>query len=83
LKDIKKIQDPSLLKNDQKTNSVVESDLKKQAAVTDTDSKQIAKAEPAPSEGAPEAPTQFTKNMMENVGMSREMMEKVAKETGK
>ena len=42
LRDIKKIQDPSLMKNDQKLNSVVESDLKKEAATNQTDSKNIA-----------------------------------------
>ena len=82
MRDIKKIQDPSLMRNDQKINSVVESDLKKAGAVNETDNKQGVTAEPpAELQGAPEAAPQFTQNLMDTVGMSREMMEKVAKET--
>ncbi|MFN8791821.1 MAG: flagellar hook assembly protein FlgD [Bdellovibrionales bacterium] len=82
LRDIKKIQDPSLMKNDQKINSVVESNLKTQAAVDQTENKSGGTgATPAESSGAPEAAPQFAQNLMETVGMSREMMEKVAKET--
>lgn len=82
LRDIKKIQDPSLMKNDQKINSVVESNLKKEGALNQTDIKQGATAEtPQEIEGAPDAPVQMTQNLMDTVGMSSEMMEKIAKET--
>lgn len=87
MRDIKKIQDPSLMRNDQNVNSVVESDLKKEGAVNETNIKQGAAPNgqtseaPKESQGAPEAAPQFAQNLMETVGMSREMMEKVAKET--
>lgn len=89
LKDIKKIQDPSLMKNDQKVNSVVESNLKTADATAQTDSKQSANGTSAeapsetstPVEGAPDAPLKLQQNLMETVGMSREMQNKLAKET--
>ncbi len=85
MKDIKKIQDPSLMKNDQIVNSVVESNLKKTATPSDTDSKQSATETSAagsekPVEGAPDAPLKLQQNMMENVGMSSAMKDKLAKE---
>ncbi len=95
LRDVKKIQDPSLMKNDQKTNSVVESNLKNKAATDQTVKKQGAsgsadataasgdKSHAASSEpqGAPDAPLKLEQNLMDNVGMSREMQNKLAKET--
>lgn len=81
LKDIKKIQDPSLMKNDQKVNSVVESNLKTAEATNQTDNKQSATEVSAPVEGAPDAPLRLQQNLMETVGMSSEMKDKLAKET--
>lgn len=80
LKDIKKIQDPSLMKNDQKVNSVVESNLKTAATTNETDIKQSATETSKPVEGAPDAPLKLQQNMMENVGMSSGMKDKLAKE---
>jgi flagellar basal-body rod modification protein FlgD len=83
MSDIKKIQDPSLMKNDQKVNSVVESNLKKEDGPSQTENKpgEASATTPAAVPGAPEAPMKLQQNLMETVGMSREMMEKVAKET--
>ena len=82
LADIKKIQDPSLMKNDQKVNSVVESNLKKDGAMNQTENKQ---GEPKAADpevlGAPDEPLKLQKNLMESVGMSSEMKERVTKET--
>ncbi|MFN8847777.1 MAG: flagellar hook assembly protein FlgD [Bdellovibrionales bacterium] len=81
--DIKKIQDPSLMKNDQKVNSMVETDLKKQAEPSQTDNKPGETSADSSKEipGAPDEPLKMQKNLMETVGMSREMMEKITKET--
>lgn len=81
LRDVKKIQDPSLMKNDQKVNNVVESNLKPEAAMNQTDGKQGAVESKSSDEGAPEAPTSIEQNLMETVGMDRGMMNKLAKET--
>ena len=68
------------MKNDQKVNSVVESNLKTPAATNETDSKQSATETSAPLEGAPDAPLKLQQNMMETVGMSSGMKDKLAKE---
>jgi flagellar basal-body rod modification protein FlgD len=81
LKDIKKIQDPSLMKNDQKVNSVVESNLKTTAPTKETGNKQSATQTPDATEGAPEAPLKLQQNLMETVGMSSGMKDRLAKET--
>lgn len=75
-RDVKKITDPSLLKNDQKVNEVQAQDLKKDNAVGET--KNTGNAEQAKT--APDAPTATVSNIMDSVGLSREMMEQVAKE---
>ena len=75
LKDVKKIVDPSLMKNDQKLKSSVGPDLKKQPAALDTNKK----AEEL--QGAGDAPIDGTSNMMTSIGMTREMMDKFQKET--
>jgi flagellar basal-body rod modification protein FlgD len=95
MRDIKKIQDPSLMKNDQNINHVVESNLKKEVAANDTGSKQSAektleanagsanesvKVASNDSQGAPDAPVKMQQNLMETVGMSSEMKNKFAKE---
>lgn len=77
LKDVKKIIDPSLLKNDQKINSVVGQDLKKTDALNQTNSKTDSGKT---GEGAPEAKPDPLTQMMNNVGMSRDMINQVTKE---
>lgn len=77
--DVKKITDPRLMNNDQKVNDVTNLDLKKNDATGQTEKEgnaELQKASPAP---APVAKS----NILNTVGLSREMMEKVAKETAK
>lgn len=68
LKDVKKIVDPSLMKNDQKSNNVSAQDLKKPGAPADNDKRA---GDATPVAGA---------NLMNNVGMSRDMQSKLQKE---
>lgn len=75
-RDVKKITDPSLLKNDQKINNVETQDLKKDNATGET---QI-KGNVEQAKAAPEAPVADVSSIMDSVGLSREMMEQVAKE---
>lgn len=75
MRDVRKITDPSLMSNDQKVTDVTAQDLKKEAPTEETKkegNKESAKA--APSVAAVKS------NIMENVGLSREMMAKLAKE---
>lgn len=89
MRDVRKITDPSLMSNDQKVNDVTAQDLKLSGAVDNTKTegnKESAKAAPtAPAtsaaQPAPAAPVAKS-NIMDNVGLSREMMAKLAKETG-
>lgn len=74
LKDVKKIVDPSLMKNDQNMKSVVAQDLKKPQAAGDNENKEEEKR-------AGDPPVQTTANMISNVGMSRDMMAKLEKDT--
>lgn len=74
LKDVKKIVDPSLMKNDQKLAVNQAQDLKGQQGASQTNSKQEEKRA-----GDPVVTTPV--NVMNNVGMSREMMAKLEKET--
>lgn len=79
MRDVRKITDPSLMSNDQKVTDVTAQDLKKQASTEETKkeaSKESAKA--APSVAANAAPPKS--NIMDNVGLSREMMAKLTKE---
>jgi flagellar basal-body rod modification protein FlgD len=69
LKDVKRIIDPSLKNNDQKSASVPAPDLKTGQAAVETDDK-----------GAEEAPLLPT-NLMTGVGLSGGMMEKLKRET--
>jgi flagellar basal-body rod modification protein FlgD len=75
LKDVKKIVDPSLMKNDQKINSSVLPDLKKQPGALDNSKKEEEVA------GAGDPVPEPASNLMTSVGMSREMMDKLQKET--
>lgn len=93
LRDVKKIVDPSLMSNDQKTNNVPGPDLKNANAVGHTEEKkamnptpastqgQAQEQKPADDEGAPAAP--MKSKLFENVGLSGEMMGRIAKETQK
>lgn len=76
LKDVKKIVDPSLMKNDQKLNTGVLPDLKKQPAALDNNKKDEE------DKRAGDAPLASPSNIMSSVEMSREMMDKFQKETG-
>ncbi len=72
LKDVRKIVDPSLMKNDQKAENVVPQDLK-----TEDPTQQTTK------ESQAAAPEKVAKpSLLDTVGLSRGMMMKVQKETG-
>ncbi len=75
--DVKKITDPSLMKNDQKINDVTKLDLKDDAAVGQT--KKEANVESQKT--TPSAASTAKSNLMNSVGLSRDMMDKIAKET--
>lgn len=75
LKDVKKIVDPSLMKNGQILKNIPGRDLNKQDAVAQTNNKTAEGAD----EGAQDKTTK--PSMMDNVGMTRDMMLKLAKET--
>jgi flagellar basal-body rod modification protein FlgD len=75
MRDVKKIIDPSLMKNDQKIENAATPDLKKTTKVVeDKKSPQTEK----PLQGAP---AQSTNSILNQVALSREMMDKLAKET--
>jgi flagellar basal-body rod modification protein FlgD len=96
LRDVKKIIDPSLMKNDQKLNNVSEQDLRNAGQVQQTDSKQGTESEVQPvnsaagapnnataqqeQAGAPDAPPKS--KLLDQVGLSSAMMAKVTKEAG-
>lgn len=72
LKDVKKIIDPSLQKKDQKITNPKIQDLNKQIGAEDTNN----------NAGAPEVDAvPNTQNLMDTVGMSRDMISRLAKET--
>lgn len=75
LKDVKKIVDPSLMNNGQNLNSKVLPDLKNMSAMNQTGSQ----TQDAKRAGDPEMPP--VSNIMSSVEMSREMMDKLEKET--
>lgn len=75
--DVKKITDPSLMKNDQKINDVTNLDLKENDAMGQT--KKEASVESQKT--TPSAASTAKSNLMNSVGLSRDMMEKIAKET--
>jgi flagellar basal-body rod modification protein FlgD len=76
MKDVRKIIDPSLKNNDQNIKNVNPQDLKAKGDTKQNESKSKA----AVLEGAPEA-NKGASQIMSNVGMSNEMLSKVAKET--
>jgi flagellar basal-body rod modification protein FlgD len=73
MRDVRKITDPSLMSNDQKVNTVTEQDLKKETAPKETKTE-------GNTESAKAAPSVAKNNIMDSVGLSREMMTKLAKE---
>lgn len=77
-RDVKRIIDPSLKRNDQNIKDVTSLDLKKDDAAGDT--KNVANG--GNTQSPPPAPAPAS-NIMESVGLSRAMMEKIAKETAK
>jgi flagellar basal-body rod modification protein FlgD len=85
LRDVKKITDPSLMKNDQKIQNVTTPDLKSNDAIKQTDSNSsegvAVKKVSAEDTGAPEADRKTIGNFMNSIGLSQGMMNKLAKET--
>jgi len=77
--DVKKITDPRLMSNDQKTNDVTNLDLKKDNAAGQTEKVEGVDSQKATVTPAPAA----NSNIMNSVGLSRDMMERIAKETAK
>ncbi|NUN06358.1 MAG: flagellar hook assembly protein FlgD [Bdellovibrio sp.] len=77
--DVKKITDPRLMSNDQKVNDVTNLDLKKDDAIGQTKKEENVEQQKAP----PSSASMAKSNLMNNVGLSRDMMEKIAKETAK
>ena len=75
--DVKKITDPRLMNNDQKVNDVTNLDLKKDDAIGQTKKEENVEQQKAP----PNSASMAKSNLMNNVGLSRDMMEKIAKET--
>jgi hypothetical protein len=72
IKDVKKIMDPNL-QNDQKKETAVPQDLKNNAVIAQNNNE---------TEGAPDpGPIAKVHNIMESVGLSRELMTKLEKET--
>lgn len=77
--DVKKITDPRLMTTDQKVNDVTNLDLKKDDAKGQTMKEGNAELQNSSMNPAPVAKS----NIMNTVGLSRDMMEKIAKETAK
>ncbi len=75
-RDVKQITDPRLMKNDQNVKDVTNLDLKKDDVIAQTN-KEGSKEQTTPTPAVAMAKS----NIMENVGLSREMMDKIAKET--
>ncbi|WP_413582654.1 flagellar hook assembly protein FlgD [Bdellovibrio sp. HCB288] len=78
-RDVKKITDPRLMRNDQNVNDVTNLDLKKDDATGQT-KKEANVVQQSPTTASAPAPKS---KIMDTVGLSRDMMEKIAKETAK
>ncbi|MFS4459442.1 flagellar hook assembly protein FlgD [Bdellovibrio sp. HCB2-146] len=78
-RDVKKITDPRLMSNDQKVNDVTNLDLKKDDVIEQTKKEGSVEQQKAPTPAVAMAKS----NIMESVGLSREMMDKIAKETAR
>lgn len=77
--DVRKITDPRLMSNDQNVNDVTNLDLKKDAATGQTEKEGNVELQNTSTSPAPGAKS----NIMKSVGLSRDMMERIAKETAK
>ena len=77
--DVKKITDPRLMTTDQNVNDVTNLDLKKDNATGQTEKVGSVDQQKNTVNPAPAAKS----NIMNSVGLSRDMMEKIAKETAK
>ncbi|WII72390.1 flagellar hook capping FlgD N-terminal domain-containing protein [Bdellovibrio sp. 22V] len=77
--DVKKITDPRLMSNDQKANDVTNLDLKKDDATGQTKKEGNVVQQTSSTTPVPAAKS----NIMNTVGLSRDMMERIAKETAK
>ncbi|AHI07015.1 basal-body rod modification protein flgD [Bdellovibrio bacteriovorus W] len=75
--DVRKITDPRLMSNDQNVKDVTNLDLKKDDATGQTVKEASAELQNSSPSPAPVAKS----NILSSVGLSREMMEKIAKET--
>lgn len=81
LKDVRKIVDPSLMKNDQKAVDVTSQDLKKDGAANQTEESKAGSPPKTTVKPEDKPVAEATGNIMDNVGLSREMMTKLMKET--
>ncbi|UYL08747.1 flagellar hook assembly protein FlgD [Bdellovibrio sp. SKB1291214] len=78
-RDVKKITDPRLMRNDQNVNDVTNLDLKKDDATGQTKKEPNVVQQSSTTEQAPVAKSKI----MDTVGLSRDMMDKIAKEMAK
>ncbi|WP_413575959.1 flagellar hook assembly protein FlgD [Bdellovibrio sp. HCB290] len=78
-RDVKKITDPRLMRNDQNVNDVTNLDLKKDDVTGQTKKEANVVQQSSTTASAPAAKSKI----MDTVGLSRDMMEKIAKETAK
>ncbi|QDK39109.1 flagellar hook assembly protein FlgD [Bdellovibrio sp. NC01] len=78
-RDVKKITDPRLMRNDQNVNDVTNLDLKKDSVAAQTGKEPNVEVQKTSTPSAPAAKSKI----MDTVGLSRDMMEKIAKETVK
>ncbi len=76
-RDVKKITDPRLMRNDQNVNDVTNLDLKKDDVTGQTKKEGNVESQKTSTAPAPVAKSKI----MDTVGLSRDMMEKIAKET--
>jgi flagellar basal-body rod modification protein FlgD len=82
MRDVKKIVDPSLMRNDQKLNEISTQDLNPKVSAGDTETSKPVQVKPEANRQDPDLPlsSQVKTNIFESVGLSREMMDKVNKE---
>ncbi|QDK46844.1 flagellar hook assembly protein FlgD [Bdellovibrio sp. HCB185ZH] len=78
-RDVKKITDPRLMRNDQNVNDVTNLDLKKDDATGQTKKEANVVQQSSTTEPAPMGKSKI----MDTVGLSRDMMDKIAKEMAK
>ncbi len=78
-RDVRQITDPRLMKNDQNVQDVTNLDLKKDSATGQTEKVGTVESQTTSTAPAPAAKSKI----MDDVGLSRAMMEKIAKETMK